>query len=394
MASQPLTLMKEVGVTVKDLDGWSQAWRNRHPESVVRRSRGLSVAFAVLLGSLVAGVLAPAAAAKGDPRVTVMTRNLYLGADLGPAINATSLPRFLAATAAIYSHVHKVDFTERAKVLAREIVDAGPDLVGLQEAAMWRIGPIGDPAPATTVTYDYLALLRAELAALGQPYDVVISQDEADIEVPAGAPYNKDIRLTQRDVILVRKGADLALSNPQKAHFIANLVIPVVPTGGVYTSTRGWTSVDAVKGGKPFRFVNTHLEAFHFGIRLVQAAELLAGPLLLPPAGDVILVGDLNSGPELPVPENRLAYYALVAGGMVDTWLLLHPGEPGATASYGDDLDQPADSLEHRVDMIMYRGDIKALKSRLTGNDPDNRTPGGLWGSDHIGYVAQLGLTG
>ncbi|HEV2088233.1 MAG TPA: endonuclease/exonuclease/phosphatase family protein, partial [Cryptosporangiaceae bacterium] len=357
------------------------------------RGRAVAVALAVVLATLASGFSAPAAAA-GTPKVTVMTRNLFLGANLAPAIEARTMPEFMAANAAIFAHVQKVDFTERAKVLAREIADAEPDLLGLQEVSLWRTGPLGDPAPATTVVYDYLALLRTELDNVGAPYDVVISQQEADVEGPASDPYNQDIRLTERDVILVRRGADLELSNPRSANFLVNLPIPVLATGGVYMSTRGWTSVDAVKGGKPFRFVNTHLEAFNAQVRVAQATELLAGPLALPPGGTVVLVGDLNSGPELPKPENRLAYQVLVVAGMVDTWLVLHPGDPGYTASYGDDLDQPADALEHRIDMVMIRGTLTPIKSRLTGNDPDNRTAGGLWGSDHLGHVAQLALSG
>jgi endonuclease/exonuclease/phosphatase family metal-dependent hydrolase len=163
----------------------------------------------------------------------------------------------------------------------------------------------------------------------------------------------------------------------------------VAATGTTFISTRGWTSVDVTVKRDTFRFVNTHLEAFHAGIRLQQAQELLAGPL--DTNGRLILVGDLNSGPELPVPENRLAYLALVAGGMVDTWPILHPGDPGFTSGLGDDLNEPADDLENRVDMVMVRGDgIKPIKSNLVGNDPRNRTPDGLWPSDHLGHVATL----
>jgi endonuclease/exonuclease/phosphatase family metal-dependent hydrolase len=352
----------------------------------------LAAAAALVLALAYApGALADDAGGRpGKTNVTVMTRNLYLGADLGPAITAPNLPQFLAATSAIWTHVQQVSFPERARVLADEIAHAKPDLVGLQEAAMWRTGPIGDPAPATTVVYDYLALLLAELDAADAPYDVVISQDEADLEAPAGAPYFQDIRLTQRDVILVRHGADLELSHAASAHFATNLPIPVAATGTTFISTRGWTSVDVAKKHKTFRFVNTHLEAFHAGVRLVQAQELLAGPLATGP-GRVVLAGDLNSGPELPVPENRLAYLALVAGGLVDSWPILHPGDPGFTSSLGDDLIEPPDALENRIDMVMFRGaGIKPIKSELVGNDPRNRTPGGLWPSDHLGHVATL----
>ncbi|HEY3259274.1 MAG TPA: hypothetical protein VGJ95_03250 [Pseudonocardiaceae bacterium] len=56
-------------------------------------------------------------------------------------------------------------------LLAREIVERRPDVVGLQEVALWLTGPVGDPAPPAEVRHDYLDLLMRELAtgAFGQP---------------------------------------------------------------------------------------------------------------------------------------------------------------------------------------------------------------------------------
>jgi hypothetical protein len=354
-----------------------------------RKQRRLLGAVALVL-ALVAMVVgsAPAQAAAG-PKVTVMTRNLYLGGDLTPSIVAPTLPAFLAANAALLGHVDLMDFPARATLLADEIVANKPDLVGLQEVALWRTGPIGDPAPATGVRYDYLALLMAELATSGHPYDVAVVQQEADLEAPAGTPYNLDVRLTMRDVILVRHGGGVKVAGAQSGNFANNLVLPLPSVGASATSTRGWTAVDAVHGTRAFRFVNTHLEAFHAGIRLLQAGELLSGPIASAP-GDVVLAGDLNTGPDLPVPANRLAYFALVAGGLVDTWPIVHPGDPGYTSGLGDDLNQPAGDLENRIDMVMFRGDVVPIDSWLVGNTV--QTPGGRWPSDHLGHVAVLAL--
>lgn len=332
--------------------------------------------------------VAPAQAQTG-PKVTVMTRNIYLGGDLTPSIVAPTLPAFLAANAALLSHVDLMNFPARAQLLADEIIEHAPDLVGLQEVALWRTGPIGNPAPATDVRYDYLALLMSELARSGHPYDVAVVQTEADLEAPAGAPHNLDVRLTMRDVILVRHGGRVKVTGSSSGNFVNNLVLPLPAVGGSAVSRRGWTAVDAVHGQRAFRFVNTHLEAFHFGIRVLQARELLAGPLNTGD-GDVILAGDLNTGPELPDPNNRLAYFTLVAAGMVDTWPILHPGDPGYTAGLGGDLDQPADDLEHRIDMVMFRGSVVPLSSELFGNE--KQTADGRWPSDHIGHVATLAL--
>ncbi len=324
----------------------------------------------------------------------VMTRNLYLGADLNRAIAATTLPEFLTATARVFSVVQQTNFPERAKALAREIVDADPVLLGLQEAATWFRGAFNDPAPATTVVYDFIATLRQELAAAGTRYELVRVQPEADLEVPAGAPHFSDVRLLQQDAILVKAGLgdEVVLSNPQSGNFAARVAIPT-GTGQQFVVTRGWVSVDAVVNKRAFRFVNTHLEAFDPTVRLQQARELIAagGPVGSAP-GAAVLVGDLNSGPDLPVPANRLVFLALVEAGLVDTWAVAHPGDPGYTAGFSELLNDPSadGALEHRVDHVMVRGGVGIVSSRLYGTDPDNRTPSGLWPSDHAGVAATL----
>lgn len=350
--------------------------------------------MAPLLAIGVAGtMLAPAGEASTARPVRVMTRNLYIGANLDPATRATSVPQLMAAVAHIYSVVQRTDFPQRAKALAREIADADPVLLGLQEAATWYSGTLGDPSPAATVEYDFIASLRHELAAIGTPYDVVRVQREADLEAPAGAPYFRDIRVAGNDAILVKAGTDgVALTNARSGHFASRLTI----TNGLGQPTvvdRGWLSVDAVVNKRSFRFVNTHLEAFSAGVRLAQARELLApdGPVGSAP-GPVVLVGDLNSSPELPVPENRLAFQALLDAGLVDTWAALHPGDPGFTAGFNELLTDPSAeaTLEHRVDHVMTTPAVGLRSSRRYGTDPDNRTVDGMWPSDHAGVAAVL----
>src|ERR687894_69259 len=82
---------------------------------------------------------APAAAAA--PHVTFMTRNVYLGADLGPGVRATDLQGLVDAAGVILKQVDDNKFATRAKGLAAEIRSHNPHLVGLQEVALWRTGP-------------------------------------------------------------------------------------------------------------------------------------------------------------------------------------------------------------------------------------------------------------
>lgn len=345
------------------------------------------------LGLAATSVGPPAEAAPARP-VKVMTRNLYLGANLDPAIRATTVPQLLGAVAHIFSVVEQTDFPQRAKALAREIADADPVLLGIQEAATWYSGTMFDPAPAATVEYDFIALLRHELAAIGRPYDLVVVQPEADLEAPAGAPYFRDFRVVQNDAILAKAGSgdEVVLRNPQSANFTSSLTL----TNGLGQRTevkRGWVSVDAVVNRRSFRFVNTHLEAFHPGVRVQQVEELVAptGPVGSAP-GAVVLVGDLNTGPELPVPANRLAYFALLDYGLVDTWARMHPGDPGFTAGFNELLNDPSpeSTLEHRVDHVMVSPTVGIVRVRIYGTDPDNRTTGGMWPSDHAGLAATL----
>ena len=224
----------------------------------------------------------------------VMTRNLYLGADLAPAIGAPTLPAFVAGTGAVLRQVTATNFPTRVKGLAAEIRYAQPDLVGLQEVALWRTGPasigplVGGPKTATTVRLDFLDLLLDELNCDEERYRPVVIEEEFDFEAPADenaipgdgpAPIfdaELNARLTMRDVILERVGGGVQVSEPQGGHFQQLLALPIL--GSSVVVTRGWTKVDArVRGSLPFRFVNTHLEAFDPGaIRALQAGELVA----------------------------------------------------------------------------------------------------------------------
>jgi endonuclease/exonuclease/phosphatase family metal-dependent hydrolase len=346
----------------------------------------------VLLPTGIASALPPGGqdVARGNPRpVKVMTRNLYLGADLTPVLSATSIPDLALKAAQIFGEVQATDFPARAKLLAWEIQDADPHLIGLQEVALWRTGAPGvldgPVTPATTVVYDFLAGLQAELANLGLQYTLVVAQDEFDAEVPSALGF--DIRLTQRDVILAKANLpadELSLSNASSANFSTNLSLPTV--AGPVISTRGWTSVDATVNRRTFRFINTHLEAFSAFHRFAQSNELLAGPAntSLP----VTLVGDLNSHPA--ETGTFLAYANLIGAGFVDTWTQANPSDPGFTCCNAADLLNPTPTHTVRIDHVLTRPSVEVFKSKVVGVDQDNRTPSGLWPSDHAGVVSTL----
>jgi endonuclease/exonuclease/phosphatase family metal-dependent hydrolase len=176
--------------------------------------------------------------------------------------------------------------------------------------------------------------------------------------------------------------------------------------GAMVTADRGWLSVDAKykKNRKSkatkFRFVNTHLEAFGDPtIKEAQAKELTKNGGPLKTKMRAILVGDLNSalldphevgdGGNSGDDGDQLAFKALQAFGMKDY------GTMGDfTCCYGTPLDINEAPFDHTIDHVLANRKAKAklLKAYVTGNDPSEITPSGLWPSDHGGAVSKLKL--
>jgi endonuclease/exonuclease/phosphatase family metal-dependent hydrolase len=375
----------------------------------------LAIGLLALLAMVAVAMLAAPARsqAAGNSKVSVMTRNLYLGADLSPGIAAQNFNELKDAAGTILNQVDQNNFPVRAKGLAKEILQKRPALVGLQEAALWRTAPCGSPfipPQATTVRYDFIQLLLNQLNRTGSNYRLVVSQPEFDFESPANTDHSPDhscdinARLTMQDAILARDGSDVATRNPGAGHFDTLLQEPV--SGVPVDVTRGWTKVDAKVGGSGwFRFVDTHLEAFdnqtsnhtnqntdvgNGQVRLAQAQELVApgGPARsqLP----VVLVGDLNSDVKTALkPGDGKANQALLQNGFrerstndplsccLNTAVLKYPGGGGQVSDF-----------DHKVDHIMTNDPhhVGLSDSAVTGLQPIN----GYWDSDHAGLFSTL----
>jgi endonuclease/exonuclease/phosphatase family metal-dependent hydrolase len=315
-------------------------------------------------------VAAPAAEAKRNPTITVMTRNLFLGADLIPL--AASPPAQFEQTAAnVFAGVRATDPNGRMKLVAREIAKARPDIVGLQELSLWRTGP----RPASRVAFDYLAVIKRELKRLHRHYRVATKQQDFNVEGPMGG--GNDVRLTLGDAMLVRTG--IKVRHARSGVFANQLTIPTVTIGPVVTN-RGFNELDATVRGITVHVVNTHLEAYSAGVRLQQAQELVKGALRS--RRQTILLGDLNSGPKLPKPEDRPPYLAIADAGFKEE----------RTPRFSCCFDKLTDTTgwDHNVDHIMARPRLKLVRSYITGRERTRR--GGVHPSDHGGVVSVLRL--
>lgn len=340
--------------------------------------------------------------------VGIMTRNLYLGADLGAAIRASSTDDFINKNGQILRDVDTNNFKVRAKALAKEIKRKSPDLVGLQEVALWRTGPVDLSAPltgeykASDVHIDYLAELMGQLNKGKKRYRVVRVQQEFDFEAPAdyngvagdgslpGVNSNGEIngRLTMQDAILAKVKSGVKVKNTDSGNF-ETIYSPVI-SGIPVNVDRGWASADVkVRNSPNFRFVNTHLEAFgEPQIREAQAKELIAdgGPL---DTGKKlgILVGDLNSDDNTVEGDDVLAYNALKAGGLVDRSTEKPMSCCVKSSILTEDLGSRAD-FDHHIDHVMAnrKNRVKRLNASVVGLKPVN----GYWPSDHAGVFSKL----
>ena len=380
------------------------------------RERIKRIGLLTLAALMLVPVLASTAdAKKKGVKVKVMTRNVYLGADLSPGLNAGSAQEFIAANGAILREVDQTQFGVRAKGLAAEIASKKPDVIGLQEVAHWRTGDTPgvqhqssvDPQSAftaTTTKYDFLAMLQAEMQALGLDYEVGVVKEEFDFEAPTD--YDNDPntgllggeiqgRLTMRDVILVNKDSKVKakFKNPQSGTYsalftpeIAGISVPVL---------RGWTAGDVtVKKGKgedkvkkKFRFVNTHFEAFddeteHPSIRAKQAQELVSGPASKPKS---IILGDFNSDDDTVQPNDAQAYQALLAGGFSER----STADP-LSCCVNNLFTAPPTQFDHHIDHVMTNMGKKAklVNSSVTGREQVN----GIYNSDHAGVFSTIKL--
>jgi len=115
-------------------------------------------------------------------------------------------------------------------------------------------------------------------------------------------------------------------------------------------------------------------------MELLQAAGATNLPL--------VFIGDFNSD---PITGSTAAYGTLTAAGFTDAWGVAGVG-PGFTCCQESFLLNPGSTLSRRIDLVLVRGDFAVLGIDVVGDESSDRTPSGLWPSDHAGVVATLRL--
>ena len=114
--------------------------------SVISRFKMLNV-LCIFVGVLVFAAPLTSTAAGNDSGIDVMTRNLYLGADIfrvvdaatnppNPALHGLDIP---VAVAQVYKIMLETNFWARAEAIADEIAAKKPQVIGLNEVETFSI---------------------------------------------------------------------------------------------------------------------------------------------------------------------------------------------------------------------------------------------------------------
>jgi endonuclease/exonuclease/phosphatase family metal-dependent hydrolase len=315
------------------------------------------------------------------PPIVVMTRNMYIGADVDrviAALSGLSGENPAVALGNAMTQLYITDLPTRIGAIANEIAANRPLVVALQEVSEYSIDlrPIGGPGP---VTGDFLSGLQAALMLKGLDYDVV-SNLNFNFTGIGGLPIN----LKDSDVLLVDSRLEV-LATSHGTYPCPGLCIPVDNLGNL---TRGWARADIRIAGRTVTFVGTHPEAGDTDpIPLLRAGQIQTLVASLPANNPVVLMGDLNGIPGSPV------YQVLQAAGFVDAWE--SSGDAGNTCCFDPALQ--TGSLVKRIDYIMVRGGFLNPAGRVVGGarlvgatmgDKVLGQAGPIWPSDHAGIVA------
>jgi len=347
-------------------------------------------------------------------RITVMSRNIYLGADVGVALEL--IPNFPKAAQFMWDQVKKTDFATRAPKLARESAQDRPEIIGVQEATIWYCKKdfFSDKVEVFNFLDQFIAATKVRDPEVFNP---IFGQDSASCGFTIG------------DALLVRDDVKDRIIQVGNTEYDATYSI--VPT--LMTIYRGYTWADFKVQDSVVRLITTHLESIWDENKVpnsaLQAQQLVAD--LKDAKMPIVIMGDFNADYRDPRPQGEPnpgeqpvasetcptpggakcnAYSTMIEAGFENaspdaknpryfTW--------GASALLnGPDKKRALDAKKFgnqygftdRLDYIFTKNVYATVSSKIIGNVwPDGS---GVWDcgkdkcfpSDHAGVVATIEL--
>lgn len=383
-----------------------------------------------LIGFVSIVLVAPVTAANADVEpIKVMSRNLYLGADVGVAL--AKIPNMPAASQFMWEQVQQTDFSQRKMILADEIRSEAPDVIGIQEATIWYCK--AHFWSSKTEVFNFTKELLNELDggyiiaekdgveannpgySIG-PIPFLTKVTDAKTFQPLFGQNTADCGFQIGDALLIKKSLKQYVIQVGNSEYEA--VYKVVPT--LMEIYRGYTWADITMQGANVRFVTTHLESLWDANKIPKAADQARQLVkdLSETKSPIVVIGDFNSDPRDPRPKNFPnpgeqptasnkcpagsttcnAYKVMKKAGFIDSgpdasdpstysWgmnaLLTGPDSKRlkAAQTMGN-----KNGFSDRLDYIFVKNGIKVLSSRMIGQTPP-------YGTDHAGVVTELNVT-
>jgi endonuclease/exonuclease/phosphatase family metal-dependent hydrolase len=380
---------------------------------------------------LIAGILfLPTLPASADEApVKVMSRNIYLGADVGVALE--KIPNLPAAAQFMWKQVKETDFSQRKSILAEEIRSESPDVIGIQEATIWYCK--AKPWSKKTEIYNFTKELLAELNgdyiiatkngeeannpgySIG-PIPFLTKVIDSEVFQPLYGQDSAACGFQIGDVLLVKKELREYINQVGNSEYKS--IYKVVPT--LMEIYRGYTWADITVQGRNVRFVTTHLESLWDENKIPKAAEQARQLVedLKNTKSPIVIIGDFNSDPRDPRPKSSAnlgeqpvesekcptgssicsAYRVMREAGFEDvgpdssepttfTWgmnALLTGPDPvreSAAKKMGNSF-----GYTDRLDYIFVKNGVEVLTSKIIGQKPP-------YGTDHAGVVTSLNFS-
>ena len=261
----------------------------------------------------------PPSHAEEPVALTVMSRNLYLGSDVGVAMKL--LPNFPAAAQFMWDQVKVTDFAQRAPLLAKEAARIKPDVIGIQEATIWYCKK--DLWSGNVEVFNFLDQLIKETKQTGVGYSLAKLNSKSAFNPGysiAAIPYltkvvdpqtfrplfkqdSASCGFTIGDALLVRDDRMNDIKQLGNSEYEATYSI--IPT--LMTIYRGYSWLDLASGKSTVRIVTTHLESIwdHDVIpnSVLQARQLVED--LKATTMPLIVMGDFNADYRDPRAANE-----------------------------------------------------------------------------------------
>ena len=384
----------------------------------------------ILVIALSIFLLTPQVAASADEKpIKVMSRNLYLGADVGVALQL--IPNLPAAAQFMWKQVQETDFSKRKDILVSEIQSESPDVIGLQEATIWycQAKPWSKKVEVFNFTNQLLQALNGTYIIAEKdgrkafnpgysigPIPFLTRVNDAKTFQPLFGQDHADCGFQIGDALLIKSELKQYINQVGNTEYDA--VYKVVPT--LMEIYRGYTWADITMQGSNVRFVATHLESLWDANKVPKAADQARQLVkdLASTQSPIVVIGDFNSDPrdprqkgyanpgEQPTASEKCpagstqcsAYKIMRDAKFTDagpdasdpatfTWgmnaLLTGPDPARKTAAstmgntYG---------FTDRLDYIFLKNGIDVLTSKIIGQAPP-------YGTDHAGVVAELNVS-